>query len=56
MHPWGCNFFLKALKAGVGAEIMKLEEVCFQALGDLSELNKCRVLTAAKGRGLTQCL
>lgn len=32
--PWGSNFFLKA---GIGAEVMKLEEFCFQALGDLTE-------------------
>lgn len=35
---------------------MKLEKVCFQAPGDLSELNEHRVFGTAKGRGLTLCL
>lgn len=47
--PWGSNFFLKALKAGIGAEVMKLEEVCFQALGDLSERKERRAFTAVTG-------
>lgn len=35
--------FLKALKAGIGVEVMKLEEFCFQELGDLTELREHRM-------------
>lgn len=51
MHPRHCNFFLKA---GTGAKSMNLGEVCFQARGELGELNGRRVFSAAKGRGLAQ--